>query len=259
MWHWVKRSVGFLLLVSSSFGEVRVKLQPSATVIRTADQLSLRLSVDAPMDIRVALPEDIRELKGFTLLKTTPLQRQRGHEGIQHACTFLLEPFLPGEYSIPVLSVWTTDALGQKVSYQTEPLTISVRSVIAGPPAEAEMMPIADDLPSESPPYGLIFFVLILVLILVVMAAAWLLKSRRKPVAFDHIHPHQPLLDALATLPDEFTPAMLAACVKPTWRDPAYQAEWRVLESSLCSRHPVEAEALHRLADAFREKLKEAA
>jgi len=246
---------GLLLLTAViAAGEVSVDIGSSATEISTAERLTLTLRVDAPFDHRVTFPDKVPDFGAFTLISATPPKRQRLDSGLRHARSFVLEPFLAGDYEIPALTVWTADVFGQQTRHETTPMNISVRSVIHGVPAEAEMMPLAEDLPPEQTSNLHQIFAALLALV-----AVWLFARRRKPALTEARDPRHELIDELAAMPRGFTPAMLAACMKSTWRDPHYRPEWQRLEVTLFGRGEADTAELDRLVEAFRTKLGEAA
>ena len=254
MWQWGSMSGLLLLTALVAAGEVSVELRSSASAISTAERLALTLSVDAPFDHRVTIPDQDRDFGAFTLISASPPQRRRFDSGLRHTRSFVLEPFLAGDYEIPALTVWTTDAFGQQTRHETTPMNIPVRSVIHGTPAEAEMMPLAEDLPPAQTSY--LHRVLAALLALIVV---WIFARRRKPALTEAGDPCQELIDQLAAMPRGFTPAMLADCLKSTWRDPHYRPEWQRLEVTLFGRGEADAAELDHLVEAFRTKLGEAA
>lgn len=254
MWQWGSMSGLLLLTALVAAGEVSVELRSSSVAISTAERLTLTLSVDAPFDHRVTVPDKARDFGAFTLINASPPQRRRFGSGLRHTRSFVLEPFLAGDYEIPALTVWTTDAFGQQTRHETPRMNIPVRSVIHGAPSEAEMMPLAEDLPPAHT--GKLHQVLAAFLALI---AVWLFARRRKAALTEARNPRQELIDELVAMPRGFTPAMLADCLKSTWRDPHYRPEWQRLEVTLFGRGEADAAELNRLVEAFRTKLGEAA
>lgn len=250
MWQWGSMSGLLLLTALVATGEVSVGLRSSAAAISTAERLTLTLSVDAPFGHRVTVPDKARDFGAFTLISASPPQRQRFGSGLRHTRSFVLEPFLAGDYEIPALTVWTTDAFGQQTRHETTPMNIPVRSVIQGAPSEAEMMPLAEDLPPAQT--SNLHRVLAALLAGI---AVWIFARRRKAAPTEARDPRQALIDELAAMPRGFTPAMLAGCMKSTWRDPHYRPEWQRLEVTLFGRGEADAAELDGLVEAFRTRL----
>ncbi len=156
-------------------GEVSVTLRVDREQITVADPISVTLEVTAPEGERLIFPATGEKLGEFTVTDTSEAG-PRLVEGnkVQLGRIYELEPFLPGDYEVPPLTV----EFGEDQGIVTDPVSISVVSVLPEGAEDPELKGIAApvDLPgSRWWLYAAVFLAL--------AAAAWLLwrRFRKKP------------------------------------------------------------------------------
>ncbi len=135
-------------------GAYSLMLQTSEKETTTAGEIELVLEAAAPENSAVQFPEFGAALGDFTLRdkKITPPRLTGSGETarVAHRAEFLLEPYLPGIYTIPAMSVTFRNAeSGREAALlRTESIEIPVRSLLD---PEAETSDIRD----ISPPLSL--------------------------------------------------------------------------------------------------------
>lgn len=115
-------------------GELRVQLTLSSPQLSIADQLQLTLTATAPEDFAVSFPEFTGSALGdFTLTATTEAPKALVGAQLSQGRTLTLAPFLPGEYSIPAMTVSAQDKQhpDQKATVTIPARTITVTSFLA--------------------------------------------------------------------------------------------------------------------------------
>lgn len=129
-----------------------VELHLPTRSITTAQRLELTLSVTAPFTDHVTLPGLNQDFGEFTLVDHQATERTlAGKSMFGYRSTYLLEPFLPGEYTLPRLTVYRQQEHGLATPLYTEPQTIMVHSVLGDQPEKAKLLDIIETLPQTSP------------------------------------------------------------------------------------------------------------
>ncbi len=145
-------------------GPISVTLSVDRTTIRAADAVTLTLTASAPTGVAVELPafEPDAKLGEFTIASVhdePPVLEPASNEGGTGARTIstrrcTLEPFLPGDYTIPSLEVtWrrvaatNSDDAGARGVARTEPIVLTVESLlpVSTPPSAGANAAPADD------------------------------------------------------------------------------------------------------------------
>ena len=120
-----------------------VRIRASRSDLAVADRLDLVLEASTTEDRRIEFPSQEENLGEFRVI-----ERRRGPpkltEGgrVSEAHTYVLEPFLPGDYTVPAMSVRfhlkADDASADsEITIETEPISIRVTSVLPAPAAES--------------------------------------------------------------------------------------------------------------------------
>ena len=115
-------------------GALTLSLHADLTNIDVAGQVQLTLEASAPESFEVRFPPLDDELGGFTVETTreSPGSLGEGNQ-VRRRMVATLEPFLPGEYEIPGLPVaYTESDAGEPVTLRTDPVPVTVRSMLAG-------------------------------------------------------------------------------------------------------------------------------
>ncbi len=129
-------------------GPVRVDVDVDKKTITIADRLNLTIRVISDEDYAIELPGFGAKLEQFGIVDyhTTQPRLVTGNK-IQVERSYILEPFLSGDYNIPPMKV-TFRKKGEKEDYphtiETEKITITVTSLL---PEKLEAMKIHDILP----------------------------------------------------------------------------------------------------------------
>ena len=122
--------------------------------ITIAEQLELLLEAEVPENMTVEFPTYSASLGDFTLKDTRALPARMTGSGddlrVLHRITYILEPYLSGTYTIPVMTVtYTNKKNGADVSkLVTREIQVTVRSLL---PLDTDQVAIKD----IKPPYSL--------------------------------------------------------------------------------------------------------
>lgn len=116
----------------------------SSTDITTVDRLTITIDITLPpgRTIEPFLPGTTRALEaaGWSVISGSTTPPRLGTDGsLTHRASFLVEPFLPGEYSVPPFDITTIDQAGGTHTITTQPAKVTVRSVL--PDDEADQLP----------------------------------------------------------------------------------------------------------------------
>jgi len=113
--------------------------------------LTVTVSTHLPEDFELALPEFQAALGDFTIMERSSTKKELTDSGIIISKTWQVEPFLPGEYSIPPLKVSAHNTADPEEIYtvSTDEVIIPVISFLD--PAEKEQK-LADIIPPLSLP-----------------------------------------------------------------------------------------------------------
>ena len=180
-------------------GDASLTVKASKDVITVADRLKLVLELTAPEGEAVAFPTPPEKLGEFTVIGTNdadPVLVEGAR--ILHRRAYELDPFLPGEYEIPSLTV----QIGQDRQIETAPITIQVDSVL---PAAGETPDIKDIRPPLSLPgfAPWVYAVAALALAAVAFGAWWWRRRRKAEQEKPPPLPHEVALRRLRELMDE--------------------------------------------------------
>ena len=128
---------------SYSRGPLELTLLVTRDTITIAEELELVLEVNFAFGYEVTIPAIGQALSDFSITDYTvsPTQ-QRENDRLELRRTYVLEPFLSGEYTIPALTiVYQKDDEEQTHELVTEPMTITVTSLL---PEQMEELTIRD-------------------------------------------------------------------------------------------------------------------
>ena len=128
------------ILKTYESGTVAVTIEINADSITVADQLEVAVEVVAGEQQRVVFPGVEDKLGEFRVTGTRLADPKLLDGGrVARRQTYVLEPFLPGEYEIPELTIGFSDEGAEEDSQQsikTDPIDIEVRSLL--PDSEEE-------------------------------------------------------------------------------------------------------------------------
>ena len=133
-----------------------MRIRVSRSELTVADRIDLLLEASSPEDRSVEFPSPEENLGEFRVIETRGGSPKLLEDGrVAEDRTYVLEPFLPGDYTIPAMSVRfprkvddaSTDT---EITIETEPIPILVTSVLPTPPADPGAS--GDDPPTHTAP-----------------------------------------------------------------------------------------------------------
>jgi hypothetical protein len=156
-----------------------------------ADRVNLKIDVTADENYEVQLPRFGEKLEQFGIVDYQTSQPELvGTNRTRVSRSYVLEPFLSGEYSIPAMKVrfWKkgeSEAQGHDV--ETEELTIKVRSLLPGRAADLK---IGDIVPPVRLPRDRAWWTWLAAIVggaLAAAAAGWAVWRRRRQAAVERL------------------------------------------------------------------------
>lgn len=124
-------------------GPVTLHLKVAREHITTAEDLTLKLEALADAGYEVEFPAPGEKLEDFKIVDhEEPLPALTREGKVLHSQSYQLEPFLAGEYKIPLLKIafWKkTEKEPQKHDIETETLTIRVSSILTDSSAQPKI------------------------------------------------------------------------------------------------------------------------
>ncbi len=180
-------------------GGAVVTIKVDRTEISVADSVEVVLEALVPEGVDLTFPPKEAKLGEFTFVRSSsavPQLLEGDRVLVRH--TLELEPFLPGDYEIPSLEI----KVGEETSIKTEPVSVTVASVLPGDAEEADIKDIA---PPVSLP-GLVPWVwAALAAALVAAIGGYLWWRRRKKFETEEAPPppHEVALKAMRELMKE--------------------------------------------------------
>jgi hypothetical protein len=184
-------------------------LRTSKKDITIAEELILVLEAAVPENTDVVFPSFKASLGDFTLKDTQILPARMTGTGdtvrVVHQVTYHMEPYLPGTYIIPAMTVTYLDrkAETEVAKLVTEEIQVAVQSLLGPDTAAAEIKDIKP--PLFLPPDRVKQFLVIgLVALLAALAIAgyfyWKKKSARKMPAAEKLRPEEIAIQELERL-----------------------------------------------------------
>jgi hypothetical protein len=164
-------------------GPVTVTVSTDRKALSIADRLTLTLTADYDEGYEVEFPRFGEKLEQFGIVDYSTSQPTLSPGGRIHASrTYVLEPFLSGEYVIPSMTFTFHNVESEEPaahSVETEPLTVQVASLLPEDREKLDIEPIEPpvQIPAEPLPRGWIAAACALVLCL---AAGLVLFMRRR-------------------------------------------------------------------------------
>ena len=174
-------------------GDLRLELTLDKASLTTVQTALLRLQIECPEGDSIDFPNLNDGLGEFALLqvRTLPTRLLEGGR-VVHGREYELQPFLPGEYEVPAMTVVS----GGAGEISTDPLKVSVESVLEDPQS-AELRDIADPVDMPVPWWVLAA----LVACTAVAALGWWWRRRRQAQSVPRtVAPHEAALAKLDAL-----------------------------------------------------------
>lgn len=148
--------------------------------ITTADTLTVDLTARHSEDVEVTFPGEDADFGEFTLIEREAPPPELIEDGrLESSRTYILEPFLPGDYTLPSLEVryeGTQDDAPQAI--QTDPVDITVTSVLPEG-EEAELRDIAAPATVPPPMWPWIVATFVFLLLIAAALAYWRWRATR--------------------------------------------------------------------------------
>jgi hypothetical protein len=177
--------------------------------ITIAEQLQVVLEASAPENIKIEFPSYSASLGDFTLIdvKNHPARMTGTGDNVRviHIATYLLEPYLPGIYSIPNMSVTYLDRNNhaEPTHLVTEELHLEVKSLLGQDTGKVELIDIKGplSLPQNTSLHILLAAIALLLIILGVAGFLYWQKNygNKKPVKI-RLRPEEIALQELERL-----------------------------------------------------------
>ena len=181
----------------------RLELTRDRSSLTTAESAVLRLAVEADEGATVAFPDSEDGFGEFAVVSDQAISERLLDGGrVERIREYVLQPFLPGDYELPPLTV-TLDGSDSIVS---ESITIPVESVLEEPET-ADLLDIAE--PVDVPVPWWWWALGMLLLALAAGAAVWWWKRRKEQLAVPRVVPPHEV--ALAALDSLLTEGLLAS------------------------------------------------
>jgi len=167
-------------------GPATLKVMVDHKEVTIADQLTLILEAKISEDFEIEMPKFGEKLEQFGIKDyRNPPARLVDDGKLLYRRIYVLEPFLSGEYTIPVMKVqfWKKDEPdSQKYEMETEELTIQVKSLLPEKTAELEIRDISGPVSLPPPQRGWIYAVVIGGIVFVLVVAVILVWWKRRRV-----------------------------------------------------------------------------
>ena len=190
-------------------GQLTLDQRTDKKEISIAEQLQLVLEASAPENMEVQFPSYSASLGDFALMdvKSYPARMTGSGDTIRviHAATYLLEPYLPGTYSIPEMTVTYRDRNNDADSIQlvTEELQIVIKSLLAQDTGTVEIKDIKGPLTLPQNSFLQILLIAIVLLLILFGVAGflfWQKISSNKKTAEVQLPPEEIALQELERL-----------------------------------------------------------
>jgi hypothetical protein len=167
--------------------EVIVSAEVDHDTITVGDRIVYTVRAEHDKDLVVDFPQLASAWGDFEVLSQRPLQPGKGSEGrVITGKEYVVTTFTVGEYTTPLLRVSYLDRQGQTQEVETEPIRITVTSVLTGTEGVTSTLDIRDlksqaELPRD---WSWLLWAGLagLALALAVLALLWLMARRKKRV-----------------------------------------------------------------------------
>jgi hypothetical protein len=198
----VNESEAFEIVKTYEQGPLRLDLKVEKSKITVADRLRVILEASAPESEEVKLPGRGQKLGEFTVAESNaPQPRLIEGNRVLHQRSFVLEPFLAGEYKIPPFTVRyapkqsaasgsgaAAGEVGEPQEISTEEIPIEVASLLAEGEQQPQLKEIADPVDMPAPWWPWVAAAIAAAALL----AALLWWRRRKRLEQDAVPPPAP-------------------------------------------------------------------
>jgi len=165
--------------------EVIVSAEVDRETITAGDRIVYTVRAEHDQDLVVDFPQLGSAWGDFEVLSQRPLQPDKGSQGrVVTGKEYVITVFTVGERTTPLLRVSYLDHQGRTQELETEPIPITVTSVLTGTEGVTSTLDIRDLKPQAELPRGWSWLLWAglagLALALAVLALLWFLARRRK-------------------------------------------------------------------------------
>jgi hypothetical protein len=179
----------------SQFEGVSLHLQVSQSTLKTNECVRVILDIKHDPSLEITLPDLAGRLGEFTFAEvTTQPAKLDSQSWVHRQISFLLEPDLPGESTLPPFEFVIENPLGEIRKIQTKPIAIQVLSV--GVDGDTQLRDIAPDEPESLLPISSKKIITGLVVALVLASGGILIFIKTRPSS--DVFPTKDLDDFLA-------------------------------------------------------------
>jgi len=185
-------------------GPIRLTSGVSASEITIGDVFTYHLTLVHDEGYQVRTPPAGENLGHFEIKDFQITGPQKNEDGLMvQRFEYQLSTFTTGEYVIPPVSVPYTDPEGREASLQTQPITVTVKSVL---PEEAEDIKDLKQAAVIKADYRNLYFLIGIVILLLAASLVlifWLRRKKRRrerPAPEEKLPPHLRALSDLDTL-----------------------------------------------------------
>lgn len=195
-------------------GPVKVVIEIDHKEISIADKLNFRIEIFADKEYEVRLPQFGEKLEQFGIVDYHTSQPELAGEGkVRFSRSYVLEPFLSGDYAIPAMKIefWKkpekeSDKEPDKHEMETEEIKIKVKSLLPEKLANLKIHEIAPPVELPRPVRGWIWTgAAVSIVVLGTLVVIILRKRRRRPEiqVAPSVPPHEIAFNELQRLVDE--------------------------------------------------------
>lgn len=187
-------------------GGVEVVLRLDRTEITTAEWVLVEVAVLAAEGLSVRLPTAEQAVAGGLKVARTHTVPPALQEGglVRWVRRFEMQPFLAGEYQVPGLAVVVAGDDGESAAtIRTEPVDLTVSSVLAGAEETPRLQEVAEPMPAPPRVGRLLLFVALAIVAAGAAAAIAVIVRRRAALSAAQraiVPPHEAALRALREL-----------------------------------------------------------
>jgi len=177
--------VGTTVSVSDPESGVNLSVRTNLNEMTIANRIRITSELSWAEDVDASFSTPIWDDFGWTLIEQLNTPVSTNEQGYFQSSTFVLEPFLPGEYAIPSIEVKIMQ-LDTEIStgIQSDPIKITVAGILAeddaGELAEPDGFFDPDLIPVETEDQSSLYIFIGFAGFIIVVFIIWLLRSKSK-------------------------------------------------------------------------------
>ena len=192
-----------------SAGPVVLQQHLNSKEITVADEIELSLEASAPENVKIEFPSPSTSLGDFNLKEILHLKDEMSGAGdnlkVTHRVTYILQPYLPGAYTIPAMTITYGESDTSTVvsELETEKIEIQVKSLLPPGTDQVKIKDIKPPLllpPNRLYPVLLIGLILLLTLLAICGFYFWHKRNRKNAEPDVKLSPEETALRELDRL-----------------------------------------------------------